>query len=621
MAEQEARFALRLDADAEPAKEAAAELERFRSTIEKSQSAIAQYRKSMSLLKGSSDEVKDAQKQLRAAIDLEKASITKANLGILKLGGSYEKLSKASKKTKTDTEGLRKAIGQIGGPAQSALERFDGIRKILPGMSSGMGLLAVGSAAAALAIVAVGAALVGATLKLANWVLETANANRNLAINREAFSGSASEARTWGKIIENTSKSVALTNSQLNDLAIQTEKVWRGMNISGQGIADAFHAAAAAAGAGREDVAGFFNEILERGKITGRVQLQFADLARFRNAGISAQQVYKSLGISAADAARGVLISTDRMAGALRTLSENRFADVNAKKMKSLDMLWTRFQDNLARLVGEGGAFEPLLDALDNLVKSFDAGTENGKMLRELFSQIASITTTLVTAFISFASSSTGLDVIKATLAGIAGVALVVVAAIALVGAAMYGIVKLSAIVWDAFLSVFTADWAALGRSIVDGIKNGLTSAWSSLKSAVSDLGQGVKDTLKGILGIHSPSTVGMYVGRMTAAGVAGGLTSTQPMVRKASAQVATATTAPLVAAATSSPATTAGGAGGADNSRSVTIGPVEVNVTVQAGHANGRELVQTVQSRSFIEPLEAALRLVLQSAAIPPGG
>src|SRR5579872_5532793 len=116
MAEQEAVFSLKIDADAEPAAEAAAELEKLRASIEKSQDAITQYRKSMSLLRGSSEEVKDAKEKLKAAIEAERAAITKNNLGILKLNGSYDKLAKAHRKTQVSTEANKKAVMAIGGP-------------------------------------------------------------------------------------------------------------------------------------------------------------------------------------------------------------------------------------------------------------------------------------------------------------------------------------------------------------------------------------------------------------------------------------------------------------------------------------------------------------------------
>ncbi len=116
MANETATFSLKIDADAEPALESAAALEKYRASIQKSQEALAAYRKSQSLLKGSSAEVVDAKAKLRAAIELEKGKISASNLQILKLGGSYDKLSKAQKKTTEATLSGRKAVASVGGP-------------------------------------------------------------------------------------------------------------------------------------------------------------------------------------------------------------------------------------------------------------------------------------------------------------------------------------------------------------------------------------------------------------------------------------------------------------------------------------------------------------------------
>src|ERR1039458_1256716 len=131
MAEETARFSLKIDADAEAPREAAAELEKFRATIVKSQAALTDYRKSQSLLKGNSDEVKNAKSKLAAAIDLEKGKVSLANLGILKLGGSYDKLSRASKKNRTETDAAKKAISAVGGPVKGLMEKFEGLQGLM----------------------------------------------------------------------------------------------------------------------------------------------------------------------------------------------------------------------------------------------------------------------------------------------------------------------------------------------------------------------------------------------------------------------------------------------------------------------------------------------------------
>ena len=137
MAEETATFALKIDADPTPAKESAAALEQFRAAIEKSQGALASYRKSLSLLKGDSDEVKDAKGKLKLAIEAEKAAISKNNLEILKLHGSYDKLAKDHRKNNDLTLASRKLIQSTGGPLRDQVNRFKELKEVLAGVTSG----------------------------------------------------------------------------------------------------------------------------------------------------------------------------------------------------------------------------------------------------------------------------------------------------------------------------------------------------------------------------------------------------------------------------------------------------------------------------------------------------
>lgn len=648
MAEETATFALKIDADAEAPAEAAAELEKFRQAIVKSQSALAEYRKSQSLLRGSSDEVKDAKAKLKAAIELERGKISQANLGILKLGGSYERLAKSQKKERGETDAGRKAISAIGGPLKGLVERFDGLRDMLPVVSTGWGAvaaaIAVGVGAMAVAVAAVGEL----TLKFTEWLATTADANRNLALTREAFSGSAKNASAWGHVIDWASEKTALTTQQMNELVVATEKTYRGFRISGKGMVDAFKASALAAGAGRQDVASFFDEIISRGKLTGRAFVGPADFARFRNAGIDVKALYKELGISAAQAARGAVVSTDRMAAALRKVAENRFAEINGKKMLSLGAQWDRFKDNLMRftndLIGEGGALEPLLSGIKQVLDLFDLSTQSGQEMKAAITEYGKaigkaivdhlpdikafvleaikVTGAFIdgaAAVIRFATSETGLTVIKVLLIAVAAAAVAVfvaflpliivgaaiAAAFILVGLAIYGIYK--AVKW-----IVDLDWGGIGKAIVDGIKNGLEAAWGGLKSAVTTMGKGIKDTFKSILGIASPSKVFAAYGVQSAEGYQQGITSGSPAV--ASATTAMASDAKSGAAAGGGAPAAPGG-----SSKTVTIGSIENHFTISG--KNAEEVKAALSSRTFLEAFESSFKVLLQSQGIPTGG
>lgn len=69
--------------------------------------------------------------------------------------------------------------------------------------------------------------------------------------------------------------------------------------------------------------------------------------------------------------------------------------------------------------------------------------------------------------------------------------------------------------------NIFTNfSWRDIGKNIVDGIKNGIQSAWSGLKTWVSNAFDNLVGGVKDLLGIHSPSTVFIEIGEYTMEGL-----------------------------------------------------------------------------------------------------
>lgn len=50
-------------------------------------------------------------------------------------------------------------------------------------------------------------------------------------------------------------------------------------------------------------------------------------------------------------------------------------------------------------------------------------------------------------------------------------------------------------------------DWSEIGSNVVEGLKNGLEAGISSVPDILIEIGQSMLSAIKGVLGIHSPST------------------------------------------------------------------------------------------------------------------
>lgn len=93
--------------------------------------------------------------------------------------------------------------------------------------------------------------------------------------------------------------------------------------------------------------------------------------------------------------------------------------------------------------------------------------------------------------------------------------------------------------VWDGSYT----EWGNIGTNIVLGIKNGILGAWDGLVSGVKSKVQSMVDTVKGVLGIHSPSKVFDEIGLNICKGLAQGLTTNEELPKDAAAQVVASVT------------------------------------------------------------------------------
>lgn len=69
-------------------------------------------------------------------------------------------------------------------------------------------------------------------------------------------------------------------------------------------------------------------------------------------------------------------------------------------------------------------------------------------------------------------------------------------------------------------------DWSEVGTNIIEGLKNGLGDGGKQVVDKIIELGKSILEGIKGILGIHSPSTEFFEIGKNIIQGLINGITS-----------------------------------------------------------------------------------------------
>jgi hypothetical protein len=715
--EKTASFLVDLDSNAaEVAKEGADELEKLRAKIEGATEKVRNWGAANRALKGSSDEVVKAQGELIEKIQAQRGVISEANVALLKMGASYGKLSADVKKAEaakakmmaqeqadavkqlataqkleaeekkkqklkeaedlkkiTEAQGkLTKGLKLAGGPAHDLAERFKSLKEAVGGAGTGMGALGFGVGLAVAGVVALTTAVAVATLKIASFILESANAMRSLGLMRESMTGSADSGKALGTWVDYLGHRVKLTREELTDLALANDKAFSPARTTvnprkmGQVVQEITYAMAQAkAGMGKfgDEASSKLREIVERGKVWGRTRVTPEDL---EGTGLKFAEVaaaYAKLNKIPIDTARknlqGYSADVLGVAKAIHAAADTRWARTNAEGLLDLDVQWAKFKERLVSLAGSG-VLEPLLKDLSKLAYAFDPASASGKRLQATFEKIGTaignidigavtkdiesgiawvndFVDSLVDVTATFKTIAndptvgimiTGFKVLGYTVAAVAGVIIVTLAgagiviglvwkAFELLGEGIYalyaGIVGIQwGKVWDTIKSPFVAawnwltgiHWSDIGTSIIDGIVDGITGAAGKLWDVVTGVGNKIKTTFKGLLGIASPSKVFEGYGVQTTAGYARGIEKGSLDTRSAVASMAPSSPAPM------SPAGGGQGAG--------TMNVLNVTFEVHADGARGADVVKAIKESSILADLQKAVRRMLITQGIP---
>lgn len=617
MADASATFEINLqDGTSGAAEHASNALARLRRSIDADTKALAEMQRAMKNLQGGTVVNVEQFRQLKAQIDEKKASIAQAQSAFISLGGAFNKTRPPTDKFKEFLRVSQSMPGPLGGIVGS----FGKLKELLAGSAMTIALIGIAAGFTAL-VVAAGLA----TAALLKYGIAQANATRAELLRLEAMTkmrslwgfaaGSASELQN---AIDRISDSTSLGRDKVAEYGMQLYR----MGLRGENLSEALEGAAIKGAVLGDEAARGFMGWAAGANMAGRSVKRLTDDVRARFGAVAAK----------------LMLDLDVQAKKLRENFSKLFGGLRIEGfLSALSSVTQLFSQNTA--TGRAlkaimaTVFQPMVDAI----------ASTGPVAKRFFQGmvIAGLMFGIVVLRIrkwfrdSFGSSEAlkGLDMTKAALyAGVAAAVLLgvafVAAGIALVGAVIFAlpfiwsmVAGLAAMALNAIIiaapfilgaiaigALIAAgyqlyrlwkeiDWKSLGKSIVDGIVNGLKNGARWVIDTVRGLGTSVMNAFKEKLGISSPSQVFAQLGVAIPEGVEKGIAAGAPAADEAAAGMV---------------GVPAGGRAGG-GAVSVTIGDVHLHSSAE----NGAEL-----AADFRRELERLLSgIAIQLGAPVAGG
>lgn len=662
-----ATFDLNLGGDAKGKTSALSdELEGLRKKVEGGQDSLKGMTAALARLNSASVVDIASARELQQKIQAQKDSIGQATQAILKMGTSYEAITKQAKayaneqdkikkkleeaKTtaaKVQTDKFNSALGKVSPTISGLKDKVSGLWETLSS-SSGMELAALGmaaiAAAAVVAALAIAAFAVAASVALAKFILESANAARSAQLLRMAFAGTEQNATNLGTQVDALARKVPTAKAELNDLAAKLAE----SGLQGQTLVDTFNAIGQASAAGADKAAAKIQEIADRSKLMGRTQINPFELI---GTGLKfddiAASLAKNMNVGVDDARQALLqgrVKLGDAAAAMRGAVEAKFGKINAAKMLDIGVQFDKFKENLAAMASKVN-IEPLLKDLSDIFALFSDQTVTGTGIQALVEAFGSGfvdtvhgSTPVAKQFIeelvigalevhlawlnfriglrdTFADSKVlqGLDAFQSKLH-------LVRSALTYLGGPMtwimVGILHLSDII--GFLSekletikVGAANlgdtFSTLGQSILDGLLAPLQDL-SKIENIATVFSGTLKKKLKALFGINSPSRVmhqeiGLHLGTGAVGGMAEGVEEGLPAVSSSLESLASKGSGTGVAA------------GGAANGNAGAPKATELHLHF---HVDSEPTARALQEPSGLAAMTKAIEELLLTAGMP---
>lgn len=450
-------------------------------TAEKDDAAAAKAAKSLRYL---SQQEADARKKVDEANTALKAQAAALD----KLRGSGEKTSKAEGEHEVKLGGLARGLNKIGGPlgetGAKIAELGHAWERITGSLGSTGKIAAAGVAIVALAAVflELSRRIVESVVEVARWGVELANANRSAGLLAQGIARSVEGGNALEGTVSKLTKLLPLTRDELDAEA----KKLADAGLRGNDLTNALERSAIAAAK------------LKFGPNFSAQMLSLDEQSKVLHENISA--IFGGLKIE------GLLRALQKLGGLL---------DEDSSSGKAIKAVFESL-------------FQPLIDGV----------TASAPKIERFFIQFEIMAIKALIAIKPWGSTILkigealviGAGVIVGVFVVAIGLALGVVGALtAAIGALIFGLYKVTSVIIgagvDAINFLRSLDFVSVGKAIIDGLVNGITSGAKAVVDAMKNTVQGAIDGAKHLLGIASPSRVFAEIGEQTGAGMEVGVT------------------------------------------------------------------------------------------------
>lgn len=504
----ESRIALVMEDQASPAANTAANsLQDLRDKITGGTDSLRAMEANLRRLKMSANPSAEAIHDLKDKIAAQRATLGKAAEELHNMKGAYDPLPAASLKAASATATMNAAVREVS-------PQLAGVGDKVGGLVAKFGVMGTAMVAIAAAAVALGAGLIAAIGAMSRYAVACADAHAKQMLMFEAMTRSAKGAGQLQAVIDDVSSQVSISSDEVSGLA---KNLWMS-GLRGDALRNSLaRAALEASGLGLRAKLG--SDLARRSMLPLDVQVRKAreNLARlFRDTEVSVFE-------RALQPVLGLLSESTATGKALKSIIADMMNPL-FKATAALSPVVKRFFQGM--VIGALLLQIQLLQVRNWFLDTFGD---------DVFNKI-DLTTTAIWAGVAAIG-------VMAALLGVLGVAAatgfaLVYAPVALGVAALYTLGSVVMWVYDQFEWAYDElaklNWGDIGNNIIDSIDDAIFAGIGSVVNAVAALGTAMKDKLKSILGIHSPSKVFFQLGGFTAQGFAQGIESGAPQINAA---------------------------------------------------------------------------------------